>query len=156
MKLLYRFSEWHALAKLRMHTEDSLELMEECTKELGELLRQFRRLTCTKFGTVELQREADARARRRKDVTTDVPLSESPNAAPTSVSPTTIMTTGADSRNCDQTVPGNQVPTSKFICCIDRKLIYMLRCRCGLFLTWTNQSETKDVESSDREIPLFR
>jgi len=141
MKLLYRFSEWHALAKLRMHTEDSLELMEERTKELGELLRQFRRLTCTKFGTVELQREADTRVRRRKDVTTDIPnatLPQSPNAAPTSVSPATIMTTGTDSRNCDRAVPDNQVPTSKFICCIDRKLIYMLRYRCGLFLTWTN------------------
>ncbi len=41
MKLLYRISEWHALAKLRMHTEDSLELMEESTKDLGNLLRQF-------------------------------------------------------------------------------------------------------------------
>lgn len=78
-----------------MHTEDLLELMEECTKELGEL-RQFQQLTCTKFGTVELQREADACARRRKDVTTDIPLSESPNAAPTSVSP---MTTSANQQS---------------------------------------------------------
>ncbi len=156
MKLLYRFSEWRALAKLRMHTEGSLELMEECTKELGELLRQFRRLTCTKFGTVELQREADARKRRKADIP-NATLPQSPNAAPTSVSPSTTTTTGADSRNCDQTVPGNHVPTSKFICFINRKLIYMLRCRCGLFLTWTNQwSETKDVESSHHEIPLFR
>ena len=64
MKLLYRMSEWHALAKLRMHTEDSLVLMEEITKELGDLLRQFRRLTCSQFCTVELPREADARVRR--------------------------------------------------------------------------------------------
>ena len=41
MKLLYRVSEWHALAKLRMHTEDSLALLEESTKDLGDLLRQF-------------------------------------------------------------------------------------------------------------------
>jgi hypothetical protein len=139
MKILYRFSEWHALAKLRMHTEDSLELMEERTKELGELLRQFRQFTCTKFGTVELQREADARVRRRMDVTTDMPnatLPQSRNALPTSVSPVTA--TGAGSWNCDQTVLSNQSPTSKFICCIDTKLIYMLRCRCGPFLTWTS------------------
>ncbi len=64
MKLLYRMSEWHALAKLRMHTEDSLVLMEEITKELGDLLRQFRRLTCSQFCTVELPREANARVRR--------------------------------------------------------------------------------------------
>jgi len=41
MKLLYHMSEWHALAKLQMHTEDSLVLMEEITKELGDLLCQF-------------------------------------------------------------------------------------------------------------------
>jgi hypothetical protein len=64
MKLLYRMSEWHALAKLRMHTEDSLVLMEEVTKELGQLLRQFRRLTCSQFCTVELPREAEARLRQ--------------------------------------------------------------------------------------------
>jgi hypothetical protein len=66
MKLLYRMSEWHALAKLRMHTEDSLVLMEEITKELGQLLRQFRQLTCSQFCTVELPREADARLRWAK------------------------------------------------------------------------------------------
>jgi hypothetical protein len=64
MKLLYRMSEWHALAKLRMHSEDSLVLMEEVTKELGQLLRQFRQLTCSQFCTVELPREADARLRQ--------------------------------------------------------------------------------------------
>lgn len=47
-----------------MHTEDSLVLMEEVTKELGQLLRQFRRLTCSQFCTVELPREAEARLRQ--------------------------------------------------------------------------------------------
>jgi len=64
-------SEWHALAKLRMHTEDSLSIMEECTTELGRLLRQFRDLTCSQFSTFELSREADARARRRKGTAMD-------------------------------------------------------------------------------------
>ena len=41
MKLLYRMSEWHALAKLRMHTQDSLVLMDEITKELGDLSDSF-------------------------------------------------------------------------------------------------------------------
>jgi len=70
MKLLYRLSEWHGLAKLRIHTETSLEMMEEVTKELGDLLRQFRRLTCAQFSTVELRREADAHTRLTKDVPT--------------------------------------------------------------------------------------
>jgi len=64
MKLLYRTAEWHALAKLRMHTDTSLSLLEELTTEFGDLLRKFRDLTCSKFSTVELPRETAARNRR--------------------------------------------------------------------------------------------
>jgi hypothetical protein len=113
MKLLYQISEWHALAKLRMHTEDSLTLMEESTKDLGNLLRQFRTLTCSQFSTVELPREADARVRRRKDAT-DVQHS---NAVPTSVPPATMANGNAghdqNSHGDDNTLSENQVPTSK-------------------------------------------
>jgi hypothetical protein len=111
MKLLYRISEWHALAKLRMHTEDSLKLMEENTKELGNLLRQFRTLTCSQFSTVELPREADARVRRRKGATD----AQHPNVVPTSVPPP-AMTNGnaGHGQNRDEnTMSENQVPTSK-------------------------------------------
>ena len=97
MKILYRVSEWHALAKLRMHTEDSLTLMEECTKELGGLLRQFRNLTCSQFSTVELPREANARVRRRKDVHT-----QCSDAVPASIRPP-IMANSADGQNSDNT-----------------------------------------------------
>ncbi len=58
-------AEWHALAKLRMHTGTSLKLLEELTTELGQLFRIFRHLTCTQFATVELPREAAARAREQ-------------------------------------------------------------------------------------------
>jgi hypothetical protein len=63
MKLLYRTAEWHALAKLRMHTDSMLTLLEELTTEFGKLMRQFRDFTCSQFSTIELPREADARAR---------------------------------------------------------------------------------------------
>lgn len=64
MKLLYRTAEWHALAKLRMHSESTLLLLEELTTEFGQLIRQFRDLTCSQFKTVELSRETAARKRR--------------------------------------------------------------------------------------------
>ena len=64
MKLLYRLCEWHSLAKLRMHTEPSLEHMESLTKELGKLMRNFRDNICTQFETRELPREVAARQRR--------------------------------------------------------------------------------------------
>lgn len=64
MKLLYRTAEWHALAKLRMHSDSTLLLLEELTTEFGQLIRQFRDLTCNQFKTVELSRETAARQRR--------------------------------------------------------------------------------------------
>lgn len=58
MQLLYRAAEWHALAKLRMHTRATLDLLEKCTVHLGQLMRKFRDATFTKFNTVALPREA--------------------------------------------------------------------------------------------------
>jgi hypothetical protein len=66
MKLLYRTAEWHALGKLRMHTDTTLEHMESLTKDFGLLMRQFRELTCSQFQTVELPRELAARNRQHQ------------------------------------------------------------------------------------------
>lgn len=66
MKLLYRTAEWHALAKLRMHTDSTLEHLRRLTKEFGSLMRQFRDHTCPQFNTVELPREVAARKRRQQ------------------------------------------------------------------------------------------
>lgn len=65
MKLLYRTAEWHGFAKLRMHTNSTLEHLEKLTKEFGILMRQFRDLSCSQFQTTELPREVAARNRRR-------------------------------------------------------------------------------------------
>ncbi|KAJ3575441.1 hypothetical protein NP233_g1093 [Leucocoprinus birnbaumii] len=65
MTLLYRLAEWHALAKLRMHTEGSLNLLQSLTREIGTLFRQFREKSCSCFETTELPREAAARQRRK-------------------------------------------------------------------------------------------
>jgi hypothetical protein len=67
-------AHWHGLAKLRLHTDVTLNIMEAVTTSLGQQLRKFKRNTCEKFETRELQREAEARARRqsqksRKDPT---------------------------------------------------------------------------------------
>jgi hypothetical protein len=64
LKLLYHTAEWHALAKLRTHTEGTLTLLETLTVQFGKLIRQFRDLSCSEFNTFELPREADARRRR--------------------------------------------------------------------------------------------
>jgi hypothetical protein len=68
MKLLYRTAEWHTLAKLRMHTDATLDHMESLTKEFGRLMRQFRDITCPQFQTEELPRELAARNRQHQRV----------------------------------------------------------------------------------------
>jgi hypothetical protein len=62
--LLYRFAQWHALAKLRLHSETTLTVFDETFKKLSRQLRKFRDLTCAAFATVELPREKAARERR--------------------------------------------------------------------------------------------
>ncbi|KAI9454839.1 hypothetical protein HD554DRAFT_2178754 [Boletus coccyginus] len=65
MTVLYRCAEWHALAKLRMHTEASLSLLNKASKQLGSILRKFRDETAEVYRTLELPREYAARQRQR-------------------------------------------------------------------------------------------
>jgi hypothetical protein len=58
-------AHWHALAKLRMHNDLTLQVMDSVTKSLGHRLRAFKDKTCAAFATKELRREYDARMRRR-------------------------------------------------------------------------------------------
>ncbi|KAL1759929.1 hypothetical protein FB107DRAFT_270653 [Schizophyllum commune] len=64
LKLLYKMAEWHALAKLRMQTEDTLHSLEIVTRELGQAMREFRDKTCSAYATVETPAELRARQRR--------------------------------------------------------------------------------------------
>ena len=66
MTLLYRTAEWHAFAKLWLHTESTLQHLERLTTELGQLTRQFRDTTQSAFATFELPKETEARNRRQK------------------------------------------------------------------------------------------
>lgn len=106
MKLLYRTAEWHGMAKLRMHTESSLALLDELTKEFGELMRKFRDSTCAKYSTVELPKEVAARRRRQNQrvaqKSTTVPSSIS-NADGSAMNTTPIRGSGAE-RKCSSRV----------------------------------------------------
>jgi len=63
--LLFRLAEWHALAKLRLHTDDSLDRLDQALNALGKQLRRFQQFTCSAFQTVELPSEVTARQRRQ-------------------------------------------------------------------------------------------
>jgi nucleoid-associated protein YgaU len=59
-------ARWHALAKLRMHTDDTLQMLEEATTELGSQFRSFVRDVCEHIATRELPAEAAEREEREK------------------------------------------------------------------------------------------
>ena len=63
--LLFVMAHWHGLAKLRMHHDLTLDVLDSVTVSLGKLLRSFSDVTCSAFETKELRREAEARARRQ-------------------------------------------------------------------------------------------
>ncbi|KZP02197.1 hypothetical protein FIBSPDRAFT_655083, partial [Athelia psychrophila] len=65
LSLLYTCGEWHGLAKLRMQTDSTLQLMTNETTQLGNRLRHFADVTCEAFDTKELRREVAARNRRQ-------------------------------------------------------------------------------------------
>ena len=53
------------MAKLRMHTDDTLRIFDDLTVRIGSEFRTFNERTCPAFDTKELRREADARKRQR-------------------------------------------------------------------------------------------
>ncbi|KAH9954823.1 hypothetical protein BGW80DRAFT_390490, partial [Lactifluus volemus] len=63
--LLFVLATWHAYAKLRLHTEHTLEMFEEATSTLGKVVRHFRKTSREAFNTYELPREEAARGRRK-------------------------------------------------------------------------------------------
>ena len=66
MTLLYQTAEWHAFAKLQLHTKSTLQCLEGLTTKLGKLMRKFRDTTQSAFVTFELPKEAGVRQRRQE------------------------------------------------------------------------------------------
>lgn len=65
LDLLFELALWHAFAKLRIHTDTTLDLFETTTKSLSASIRRFLRTTCEHYITQELPKEAAARGRRK-------------------------------------------------------------------------------------------
>ena len=64
LTLLFTFAEWHAYAKLRLHTETTVSFFKTCTERLGKFTRKFKRDTEAQYHTKDLARELAARGRR--------------------------------------------------------------------------------------------
>jgi hypothetical protein len=61
--LLFLMACWHASAKLRLHTETSLNLFRGMTTAFTRQIRQFANNVCPKFDTVETPSESAASVR---------------------------------------------------------------------------------------------
>ena len=59
-ELLFLLSTWHTYAKLRLHTDTTLEMLETVAKALCQALRHFAAMTCPRYATKELLREVNA------------------------------------------------------------------------------------------------
>ncbi|KAH7909388.1 hypothetical protein BJ138DRAFT_1102735 [Hygrophoropsis aurantiaca] len=64
LDLLFDLAVWHAYAKLRLHTDTTLDFFEVSTTVLGQTTKQFMKTTCAAYKTRELPKESAARGRR--------------------------------------------------------------------------------------------
>jgi hypothetical protein len=91
MTLLFRLAEWHALAKLRMHTEHTLNSLHQSTVAIGQELRSFQEWTQA-FRTVELPKETNAQQQRTcKKAVSKVPSGVDLQGGPSCHSATTSV-----------------------------------------------------------------
>ncbi|KDQ06670.1 hypothetical protein BOTBODRAFT_181375 [Botryobasidium botryosum FD-172 SS1] len=63
--LLLAALEFHTLAKLRLHTDDTLADLDGAIVKYGCLIRRFATYTCPAFSTKDTPKEAEAKARKR-------------------------------------------------------------------------------------------
>src|SRR5215472_8001724 len=60
LSLLHTCAYWHSLAKLHMHTEKTLDIMDHITTKLGDKFCHFEAEICSAYTTRELPHEARA------------------------------------------------------------------------------------------------
>ena len=65
MELLFLLAYWQGMAKLRLHTKETLTILNNITRSLGISLHAFKKDTCTKYQTKELPQEAAAQQRKQ-------------------------------------------------------------------------------------------
>ncbi|EPS99439.1 hypothetical protein FOMPIDRAFT_20721, partial [Fomitopsis schrenkii] len=81
LDMLFSLAEFHAFAKMRLHTERTLELFEQSIKTLGVATRKFETVTCVAYDTKELPRETAARDRREAAAAAKAAGKKTPQAA---------------------------------------------------------------------------
>jgi len=73
LDLLFDLNSLHSFAKLRLHSDLSIKLLNNNTTELGKSLRTFQRHVSPNYDTKELSKEVDARQRQKAGKNTKQP-----------------------------------------------------------------------------------
>lgn len=63
--LLFTLAHWHGLAKLRMHSDLTLDILDALTTDLGSQFRSFKVNVCAAYDAKELDKEVNARSHRQ-------------------------------------------------------------------------------------------
>ncbi|KAI0816876.1 hypothetical protein BC628DRAFT_1334130, partial [Trametes gibbosa] len=64
--MLFELANWHALAKLRLHTKLTVDIFRMATGHMTASMRHFAATTCEEWETHELPKEVNARVRREE------------------------------------------------------------------------------------------
>lgn len=108
MDLLFNLAHWHAMAKLRQHTDLSLSVLELVTIQLGESLSKFQATTCSDYDTQELKREETARVRRAENPSNPISKPATKNKNETNVADAEAMVgepaTSSSNTSLDETI----------------------------------------------------
>jgi hypothetical protein len=67
LDMLFIMGTFHSLSQLRLQTTTSLHLLQDATVSLGDIFRQFRETSSSKFKVKESQRETQARVRNQNN-----------------------------------------------------------------------------------------
>lgn len=113
LRLLFHLGHWHGLAKLRLHSDEMLNVLDQLTTTLGNDLRAFKKKTAA-LKTRELQREANARSRRQTAYTTTTAEKAKTTPAPHHTSSTlTTTATGTTVKSATLTATAGQQSSAK-------------------------------------------
>ena len=74
LELLFELANWHALAKLRMHTDVTIDIFESATDHMYAAMRSFSTTTCAAYETLESDAEMASRIRRARVKNPDAPV----------------------------------------------------------------------------------
>lgn len=85
VRLLFHLGTWHRLAKLHIHTDETLQVMDDVTAILRAELCAFQSNTCSIYSTRELKREAEECYRHQAQTRTLNSQSSRENVQPTGV-----------------------------------------------------------------------